>query len=139
MNNYYSMKLLAIFFLLCFTQTSFSQEDTLWVRGELQDDVIQNVGCGVAILSFPGKIKIEEYSDTTYYNKEIMVLFICPSDFGNDELIGGKMYEIVLSSNEENSYGTLVQNTMIREQFTQLKEFNDGNVVWAVEWKRVKE
>lgn len=131
----YYMRVPQLLLFLFLSSSSFSQKDSLILIGTLQEDVPRVVDCGIAIVSTYGKVKIENYSDSTYRKNEIIVLFTCPSQLDLKELTNGKKLVIKLSNDANSSFGNPIKNTIMLEHFEQIKNFNGGSIVWAIEWK----
>ncbi|MEN9442128.1 MAG: hypothetical protein RLZ33_2205 [Bacteroidota bacterium] len=119
------------------TNTSTHISDTFKLIGVLEHDVIQ-LQCGIAIISISGKFKVEEYSDILYSKDEIVVLFICPGDYKYDKLMKGNTYELFVSNNKTTPYGIPLENSMTKEEIEIIKNFNNGNLVWAIEWREIR-
>lgn len=119
------------------TDTSSTHSNTLKLIGVLENDVFPQ-NCGSAIISIPGKFRIKEYNDTLYSNDKIVVIFICPGDYQYDKLKKGKTYELILSNNKNTPYGNPIESSMTKEEIDIIQNFNNGKLVWAVEWGEVR-
>lgn len=117
----------------------YSQIKPFEVRGVLKNNVIQEVGCGVVIVSNEGLVEIEYFNDSTYSKNQIIILFVCQKDFNFPDLIAGKSYRINVSKQQITSYGNNLKNTLPQERYNQILLFNQNNLYQAIDWELINE
>ncbi|MFD2824444.1 hypothetical protein ACFS5M_12250 [Lacinutrix iliipiscaria] len=115
------------------TQSQFKIENDYLLKGKLLTKIDENIPqCGIASIATVVEFEIINFTDSSYSERIIPVIFACPNPNQSGLFEVGKTYEIVLNCNEsdlskwvfwESSKESLTKYKMKKKYwFTELKK-----------------
>ena len=100
------------------SQTVLTKEKQFQLVGKIINQPILSPDCGnTAFGTTVIEFEIQTFSDSTYSNKNIGLIFTCPELFGKDFLSVGRTYQITLSNTNQANFNYSILNEKDLEKY----------------------
>ncbi|MEO8237329.1 MAG: hypothetical protein ABI576_04410 [Flavobacterium sp.] len=122
MKNYILLFIFSFFVFISEAQTkSVDSSKGHHLKGKIINKVNLGAGCGYLKLASVIEFEIIEFTDQTYKQKEIGIIFRCPEFYGENFFEVGKVYEMNVEYEVENEiqkdFDFQVQNIDVLEKY----------------------